>query len=189
MNDESDIPVDPRIRELVEYAGSARELVLGAEYLVSEWVTGHIRRYPETFPLEQRAGMRLERKFLALMDEYGVFREAGEYGEREVFGFFRDLYGLRASAAVLSDEQLLDRLVDVYRRHGGEDARQECAESYDRLGLMRQVVTGYLAYAEGWLGGAGDWDGDLMIEDDGIDMEDPGWDAREGGSCNFVMGD
>lgn len=190
MNDEADTPVDPRIDELVSCARSAREIVLGAEYLLSEWVIQYFRRFPLTFPLEQHPGMRPERRFRALLEGYADMMDDLDSLDRAVFGFFRDLYPLRAATVVLPEDELLERLVEVYRRHGGEEAREDCAESYDRLGLMQRVVAGYLAYAQGWLTSE-EWpeDWDPEAQDDGIEVEDPGWDAREGGSCNFVMGD
>jgi hypothetical protein len=76
-------------------------------------------------------------------------------------------------------------------RHGGAEVKSDCAESFDRLGLMKSVVSEYLSFAHAWMTTVAETAAmDTAGEDQGSDeVDDPGWEPRAGGSCNFIMCD
>jgi len=188
--EESVVPVDPRTAEMVEYAATTVELVLNAEFLLDDWVTTYIQARPDMYRMARRCGMTPAQKLLLVMGESGACSN-DEFGGQEAFGFLCELLRLRAKTSSETEDRLLDGLTAAYVRHGGEEAREDCAESFDRLGMMKPMVADYLDFAYAWIRASFEMICEDSIGDDYFDAAgDPGWEPREdGGSCNFIMCD
>lgn len=141
---------DPRIQEMVEYAVSGVELVLNAEFLLDCWVIAALLRDSFMSYRYRSSAMTPEQKFLLVAQESGM-TDDDEFGGRQVYGVLLDLYRLRARAASMSDDELIQGILESAIRHWGEEEREDQQDCYIPLMEAREIVTGHLAYAEGWL--------------------------------------
>jgi hypothetical protein len=174
-----DLPLfepDPRIQETVEYATSGIELVLNAEFLLDEWVTDALLRDSYMRHLYRRYAMTPEQKFLLVAEESWM-PEDDEFGGRQVYGFLLDLYRLRGKAARLPDEDLTAGILESAVRHWGEEAREDQEDCYIPIMAARGIVTGHLAFAEGWLSSV--QDRGTLSDSDELSPEYPDWDVWE----------
>jgi hypothetical protein len=177
--DDDEIPPfepDPRIQETVEYATSGIELVLNAEFLLDEWVTDALRRDSYMSHIYLRSVMTPEQKFLLVAEESGML-EDDEFGGRQVFGVLLDLYRLRARARCLTEDDLTAGILESTVRHWGEEEREDQEDSYIPIMTARRIVTGHLAFAEGWLSSV--QDRGSLCDSDNLSPDYPDWDVWE----------
>jgi hypothetical protein len=160
---------DPRIQETVAYATSGVELVLNAEFLLDDWVTAALLRDSRMSYLYRRNSMTPEQKFLLVAEESGM-TDDDEFGGRQVYGVLLDLYRLRARAASMSDDELIQGILESAVRNWGEEE-----DHYIPIMAARESVAGHLAFAEGWLSAVDD----QATSSSSPEEPYPGWDEWE----------
>ena len=157
---------DPRIVKLVGGATSLTEVVLNAEFLLSEYATSFLEsNCPETAQLALKLCMSPEQKYLLAVGAMGVLEDTWG-GGLDIFGYLIELFRIRAKVGSGSEDKILAELTSAFIRTGGESARETLLKNNDDRDTMQYITVNYLKYAQAFLGE------DLEEEDD--DDEDDG---------------
>jgi hypothetical protein len=139
---------DPRIVKLVGGATSLMEVVLNAEFLLSEYATSFLENNcPETAELALKLGMSPEQKFLLAVGAMGVLEDTWG-GGLDIFGYHIELFRIRAKVGSCSEDKLLAELTSAFIRTGGDSARVTLKKNNDDRDTMQYITVNYLKYAQ-----------------------------------------
>lgn len=142
---------DPRIVKLVGGATSLTEVVLNAEFLLSEYATTFLEsNCPETAELALKLGMSSEQKFLLAVGAMGVLEDTWG-GGLDIFGYHIELFRIRAKVGNCSEDKLLAELTSAFIRTGGDKARETLKKNKDDRDTMQYITVNYLKYAQAFL--------------------------------------
>ena len=142
---------DPRIHKLVGGATSLTEVVLNAEFLLSEYATSFLEsNCPETAELALKLGMSPEQKFLLAVGAMGVLEDTWG-GGLDIFGYHIELFRIRAKVGSCSEAKLLAELTLAFIRTGGDSARETLLKNNDDRDTMQYITVNYLKYAQAFL--------------------------------------
>ena len=142
---------DPRIHKLVGGATSLTEVVLNAEFLLSEYATTFLEsNCPETAELALKLVMSSEQKFLLAVGAMGVLEDTWG-GGLDIFGYHIELFRIRAKVGSCSEDKLLAELTSAFIRTGGDSARVTLKKNNDDRDTMQYITVNYLKYAQAFL--------------------------------------
>jgi hypothetical protein len=142
---------DPQIDNLVGGATSLMEVVLNAEFLLSEYATTFLEsNCPETAELALKLGMSPEQKFLLAVGAMGVLEDTWG-GGLDIFGYHIELFRIRAKVGSCSEDKLLAELTSAFIRTGGDSARETLLKNNDDRDTMQYITVNYLKYAQAFL--------------------------------------
>ena len=135
---------DPRVDSMVRKAETVIELVLNAEFLLSEFVSDFLKLLPSIYEMTCDVAMTPEQRCRLAIRYTGVLEDGDDLGP--TFMFLLRVCQIRANMARQNDQQLLSELCSAYMRFCRPDAEETDVFDADRFNAIRYSVAGHLAY-------------------------------------------
>ena len=147
----NDVPAeDVRIESMIGEAVSPTELVLNAEFLLGEWITGYLNSIPQQSDIFRTLGLTPEQQFYLAMGYMGCFEDE-EHGGQAVFQTLSRLYRLRSKLGRISSEALLDALCAELCAVWGPGMKDSLDGAPDRFVRARGSWQNNMIFAYSWI--------------------------------------
>jgi len=142
-------PDDSRIDGTVGKAGDIRELVLNAEFLLSEYVAEFLKTLPSIAEMSEEVRLTTEQRCRLVIRYTGARDAANDLGK--TFDLMLAVCRARTNLGRLSEQALLEELGKAYAHHCFPDSDKAFVLGSTPFMNIRYAVAGHLFYARHFL--------------------------------------